>query len=90
MAEMTWETEARSLFTDLMRSGPPPALAESASQAVKRCAERLARARQSPVVEIGDVAAGCLRVAPPAFKPSVLANLGRRGIALPATPGDHA
>jgi hypothetical protein len=89
---MTWETEARSLFTDLMRSGPPAALAESASQAVKRCAERLARARQSPIVEISDVAAGCLRVAPPAFKPSVLANLGRRGIALPggATPGDYA
>jgi hypothetical protein len=80
MTDFTWDDEAQGLFTDLMRSGPPSSLVESASRAVRRCAERQAQDRQSGTVQVRDVAAGCLRVAPPAFKPNVVANLAQRGI----------
>lgn len=89
MTDFIWNDEAQGLFADLMRSGPPSSMVDSAGRAVRRCAERQAHDRHSATVEVGDVAAGCLRVAPPAFKPNVVARLARYGIHVELAPRDQ-
>jgi hypothetical protein len=80
MSEFSWSPEALALFQDLMQTGPPAAFVDSATRAVWGAAQNTARNRGAETVEMADVAAGCLRVAPPAFRPNVIENLRRRGI----------
>lgn len=80
MSDLSWSPKALELFQDLMETGPPAAFKESATRAVWGAAMNVARRRGGETVEEIDVASGCLRVAPPVFRPNVVANLERRGI----------
>ncbi|MGL3107230.1 class I SAM-dependent methyltransferase [Bradyrhizobium sp. BR 1432] len=86
MSELSWSPKALTLFQDLMESGPPAAFKESATRAVWGAAMNAARRRGGKTVEEADVASGCLRVAPPAFRPNVVANLERRGVLAEQVP----
>lgn len=76
---LPWSPAASALFEELMGKGPPEAFREAATRGVHRESERVARQRGCRRVEAEHVALSCLAVAPPVFRPNILADLAARG-----------